>query len=74
MMRIQESVGFGEDLARLRALSLVLENARVDALQPPGMEERRPVNELAQRRQRKVVQHAHAGERWVRANLRHATR
>ena len=32
-------------------------------MQLPGVEERRPVDELAQRREREVVEHAHAGER-----------
>src|SRR6266851_9194801 len=59
---IQESIGFGENLARLRTLILVVENAGVNAFQPPGVEERRPVNEVAQRRQRKVLQHAYAGK------------
>ena len=43
----------------------MLEDARIDALQLPGVEERRPVDELAQRGERKVVEHAHAGERGV---------
>ena len=63
MMRIEQRVGFGEDLARLLALLRVVEDARVDALQFPGVEERRPVDELAQRGEREVVEHAHAGER-----------
>ncbi len=63
MMRIQQRVGFGEDLTRLRAVLLVIEDARINALQSPGVEERRPVDELAQRRQRKIVQHADAGKR-----------
>ncbi len=37
-------------------------NARVDTFQFPCVEERRPVNELAQRRKRKVVENAHARE------------
>ena len=61
--RIEQRIGFGEDLARLLALLRVVEDARINALQLPGVEERRPVDELAQRGQRKVVQHAHAGER-----------
>src|SRR5713226_7915130 len=59
---IQESIGFGEDLARLYTLSLVLKNAGINTFQPPGVEERRPVDEVAQHRQRKVVQHAHTGK------------
>jgi hypothetical protein len=35
---IQESVAFGKELARLRTLSLVLKNAGINALQPPGVE------------------------------------
>ena len=60
---IEESIGIGEELARLLALLLVFENARIDALQSPGVEERRPVDKVAQRCQRKIVQHAHAGKR-----------
>ena len=52
-----------KSLARLLALLRVLEDARIDAFQPPGVEERRPVDELAQRGEGKVVEHAHAGER-----------
>ena len=63
---IQKSIGFSEDLARLRTLSLVLENARINTLQSPSMEERRPVNEVAQCRQRKVMQHADTGKRGSR--------
>ena len=59
---IEERVGVGEDLARLRALLRMVEDARVDAFQAPGVEERRPVDELAQRGQGKVVEHADAGE------------
>ena len=39
MMRSSRRLGFGEELARLLALLLVLENARVDALELPGVEE-----------------------------------
>ena len=67
---IQKSVAFGEDLARLRTLSFVLKNAGINAFQSPGVEERRPVDEFAQRRQRKVVQHAHTGERGRRQVFR----
>ncbi len=59
---IEESVGIGEELARLLALLFVLEDARVDAFESPGVEERRPVDEFAQRGERKVVEHADAGE------------
>src|ERR1035438_2687483 len=56
---IEESVAFAEDLARLLPVLCVFENPRINSFQSPGVEERAPVNELAQRRQRKVVQHAH---------------
>ena len=59
---IEQRVGFREELARLLALLRVVEDARIDAFQPPGVEERRPVDELAERGQREVVEHAHAGE------------
>ena len=59
---VQQCVGIVEDLSRLHTLPRVIENARIDAFQAPGVEERRPVDELAQRRQRKVVEHAHAGK------------
>src|SRR5580704_3057077 len=47
---------------RLLTVRLVLKNAGIDAFQPPGVEDWRPVNELAQGGQRKIVQHTHAGE------------
>src|ERR1022692_3648750 len=56
---IKESIAFSENLARLRTVLFVLQNAGINTLQSPGMEERAPVNELAQRRQRKVIQDAH---------------
>src|SRR6202165_6142900 len=45
---IQESVGFAKDLARLCTLSLMLENAGINALQTPGVKQRCPVDEVAQ--------------------------
>ena len=71
---VEQRVGFGEELPRLLAVLLVLEDARVDALELPGVEERRPVDELAQRREREVVEHAHAGEARAAAmsSARHA--
>ena len=59
---IEQRIGIGEELARLLAVVCVIENAGVDALQTPRMEERRPVDEFTQCRQRKVVQYAHAGK------------
>src|SRR5271169_519021 len=59
---IQKSIAFGEYLTRLRTLSLVLKNPRINAFQSPGVEERRPVDEFTQRRQGKVVKHTHAGK------------
>src|ERR1700691_1488619 len=59
---IEESVAFTEDLARLCAMLCVFENPGINSFQPPGVEERAPVNELAQRRQWKVVKRAHTGE------------
>ena len=46
----------------------------IDALELPGVEERRPVDVLAQRREREVVEHAHAGELGRRRRPRRATR
>jgi diadenylate cyclase len=40
---IQQSVRFLKDLARLRTLLLVLKDARVNAFQPPSVEQGRPV-------------------------------
>src|ERR1700743_1006867 len=54
------------DQQRLLPLLLIVEDARIDAFQLPGMKEGRPVDKLAQRGERKVVEHTHAGElrRW----------
>src|ERR1035437_3482443 len=60
---VQESIGIGEDLTRLLTLLLVLKNSGIDAFQSPCVKDRRPVDEFAQRRQRKVIEHADAGER-----------
>src|SRR5579871_5519500 len=57
---IEKGIAFAEYLARLRTLFLVLKNAGINPFQPPGVEERCPVNELAQRFQRKVVKNAYA--------------
>src|SRR6185312_2907157 len=54
---IEQRVPLGEDLAGLLAVLLVLEDAREDALELPGVEERRPVDERPQRLQRHVLQH-----------------
>src|ERR1700691_3130161 len=59
---IEESIALAEDLARLGTMLCVLKNPGINSFQSPGMEERTPVNEFAQRRQRKVVKHAHTGE------------
>ena len=59
---VEEGVGFGEELAGLRALLGVVEDARVNAFELPGVEEGRPVDELAQRGEREVVEDADAGE------------
>ena len=40
----------------------MVEDARVDALELPGVEEGRPVDVIAQRGEGKIVEHAHAGE------------
>ena len=50
MIESKKSIGFVEDLPCLRALLFIVEDTWVNALQFPGMEERRPVNEFAQRR------------------------
>ena len=52
---IKESIAFREDLARLRTVICVFENTGINSFESPGVEERAPVNEFAQRRQRKVV-------------------
>ena len=59
---VEESVGVGEELAGLFAVLLVVEDARVDAFEAPGVEEGRPVDEFAQRCEREVVEDADAGE------------
>src|SRR5580658_517672 len=59
---IEQCVAFAEDLTRLRAMLWVFKNPRINSLQSPGMEERAPVNELAQHRQREVIQYADTGE------------
>src|SRR6516225_1131048 len=64
--QIQQRIGILEDLASLRALLLMLEYARVNAFQSPRVEQRRPVDEFAQRRQRNIFQYAYAGKRWDR--------
>ncbi len=70
---VEERVPLGEDLAGLLAVLLVLEDARVDPLELPGVEEGRPVDVLAQGRQRDVGQDAHAGEAAATARPRRAT-
>src|SRR6185295_9841522 len=59
---VEELVRLGEGLARLLAVFVVLKDRGVDALELPRVEERRPVDELAQRRERKLVEHPYAGE------------
>ena len=59
---VEQRVGILKKLTRLDALRLVVQNARVDALQAPGVEERGPVDESAQGGEREIVQHADAGE------------
>ena len=44
------------------ALVLVIKNSGVDAFEAPCVEERRPVDEVAEGCERKVVEHADAGE------------
>src|ERR1700733_4239010 len=60
---VKKSIAFGENLARLCTAFFVLQNAGINTLQSPGMEKWAPVNELAQHRQRKVIQHSDARER-----------
>jgi hypothetical protein len=60
--RIQQRIRFAKICRACAPCSGCSKNARINALQFPCVEERRPVNELAQRRQRKVIQHAHAGK------------
>src|ERR1700722_7875393 len=59
---IEKRVRFGEYLTRLRTLFLVLKNSRVSTFQAPGVEEGRPVNKLAQRCQREIIQDANSRE------------
>src|SRR4051794_36011662 len=54
---IQKLIALFEKLPRLCAVIFVVKNARIDALQSPGMEERRPVNELAQLFQWEIIEH-----------------
>ena len=55
MIVIEQRIAVGKDLARLRALFFVVEDARIDAFKSPGVKEGRPVNELAQGCKREVV-------------------
>src|SRR6202041_2141395 len=57
---IEEGVGFGEYLARLRYLALVVEDAGVNAFQFPGVEEGLPVDVLADRGEGKATEDADA--------------
>src|SRR5256885_327235 len=59
---IEKGVTFFEQLACLRALLFVLKDSRINTLQSPGVEERRPVDELTQRGQRKVIEHTYASK------------
>jgi hypothetical protein len=59
---VEERVGVGEDLAGLGSLLGIVEDARVDAFQAPGVEEGRPVDVLAEGGEREVVEDADAGE------------
>src|SRR5205814_1347882 len=59
---IEQLVPLGEELPGLVAVLLVLEDARIDALELPGVEEGGPVDEVAQGAERKIVQHPHPGE------------
>ena len=59
---VEELLAVGEDLPRLLAVPLVFEDARIDALQSPGVEERRPVDVLAQGGERSVFDDADAGK------------
>ena len=67
---IEQRIPLVEDLLRLRAVLFVFQNLRIDALQLPRVEERRPVDVLPQRPQREVVEHAHTRE----LGLRHVVR
>ena len=60
---VEQGVGFGVDLLCLRSVFRVLEDAGVNAFESPGVEEGRPVDEVAQGGQGKVIQRAYAGER-----------
>ena len=52
---VEQGVGFGVYLACLRSVLRVLEDAGVNAFESPGVEEGRPVDEVAQGGQRKVI-------------------
>ncbi len=52
---VEQGIAFGVDLARLRSVLRMLEDAGVNAFESPGVEEGRPVNEVAQGGQGKVI-------------------
>ncbi len=60
---VEQSPGVVEQLAGARRRRGVVEDLGILALQLPGQEERRPVDVRDQFLQRKVVEHADAGER-----------
>ena len=50
------------DLPRLLTMLFMLEDPGINAFQSPGMKKRRPINELAQSRQREIIEHTDAGK------------
>src|SRR5262249_48392528 len=60
---IEELIGFGVVWAGLCATVPVRKDARINALQPPGVKERLPVDELTKCRKGKILGRAHADER-----------
>ena len=47
---VEQGVGFGLDLLCLRSILRMIEDARVNTFEAPGVEEGRPVDEVAQSR------------------------
>ena len=59
---VEKLLPVSEELSRLLAVSFVFEDARIDSLQAPGVEERRPVDVFAQCGEWGVFDDADAGE------------
>src|SRR5580704_4891160 len=57
---IQQGLAIREELAGLYAALAFVEDARVNTLEAPRVKKRRPVDELAQSRQRKIIEYANS--------------